>query len=135
MHCKRVTSTSLVFSCDQDSRFIDWRSKGLLSLFGEIELSRPYYYCSSCHTGHLPWDVQLGLTSRRVTPAVAELVTLAGTLGSFELAAERVLEQISRVRLAESTVQRVHRRRRPTAGKETSPPRDFRSAGTLGLAA
>jgi hypothetical protein len=70
-------------------------------------LSRPYYYCSGCHTGRLPWDVQLGLTSRRVTPAVAELVTLAGTLSSFEAAAERILERMSGIRLAESTVQRV----------------------------
>lgn len=49
----------------------------------------------------------MGLTTRHVTPAVAELVTLAGTLASFELAAERVLLRMSSIRLAESTVQRV----------------------------
>jgi hypothetical protein len=38
---------------------------------------------------------------------VAELVTLAGTLSSFGAAAERILERMSGIRLAESTVQRV----------------------------
>lgn len=55
----------------------------------------------------MPWDKRLGLTARRVTPAVDELASLAGTLTGFERAADVVLLRMSGVRLSESTVQRV----------------------------
>lgn len=70
-------------------------------------MARPYYYCSACHAGQTPLDAHLGLTSRRVTPAVAELAAMAGMLASFGQAAERVLQRMSGICLAESTVQRV----------------------------
>lgn len=104
---KGAPQASLVCSCDEDARFIDWRKKGLVSLFGDIRLARPYYHCSACHHGQTPLDKTLGLTSRRVTPAVAELTAMAGMLVSFGQAAERVLERMSGIRLAESTVQRA----------------------------
>jgi hypothetical protein len=72
-----------------------------------IDVSRPYYYCSGCHSGQVPWDEKLGLTSRRVTPAAAELATMAGLLAGFEEAAKRVLERMSGIRISESTAQRV----------------------------
>jgi hypothetical protein len=49
----------------------------------------------------------LGLTERHVTPATAELASLAGTLASFGLAADRTLIRMSGIRLSESTVERV----------------------------
>lgn len=78
-----------------------------MSLLGDVRLSRTYYYCPGCGQSQLPWDEMLGLTKRRVTPAVAELTALAGSLVSFELAATRVLIRMSNIRLAESTVERV----------------------------
>jgi hypothetical protein len=57
----------------------------------------------------MPWDKTLGLTLRHVTPGTGtqELTSLAGTLDSFGLAAERVLIRMSGIRLSESTIQRV----------------------------
>jgi hypothetical protein len=78
-----------------------------VSVVGEINLSRTYYYCLKCGTSQLPWDALLGLTQRRLTPGAAELTALAGTLTGFEQAAERVLERMSGLRLSESTVQRA----------------------------
>jgi hypothetical protein len=86
---------------------IDWRSKHCLGILGELKLARTYYYCSACHTGHVPWDAVLGLSARRLTPGAAEISSLAGTLVSFGQSAERVLERMSGIRLSESTVQRV----------------------------
>jgi hypothetical protein len=93
-------------------------------------LARPYYYCSICNHGQTPLDARLGLTSRRVTPAVAELATMAGMLASFEQAAERVLERMSGIRLAESTVQRVtedtgQRLAERLAERETFGPQEY----------
>lgn len=76
-------------------------------MLGDIRLSRTYYYCCQCGASQQPWDERLGLTQRHVTPGTEELASLAGTLSSFGLAAERTLVRMSGIRLAESTVLRV----------------------------
>ena len=98
---------SLACSCGGSAKFIDWRPKGFVSLLGDVRLSRTYYYCAECNASQRPWDEILGLNERHLTPAANELTTLAGTLSSFELAAERALFRMSGIRLSESTVARV----------------------------
>lgn len=78
-----------------------------LSILGTLSLRRAYYYCHRCG-GQFPWDQVVGLTRRRLTPAAAELTSLAGTISnSFEEAARKVLPKMAAVRLSESTVQRT----------------------------
>lgn len=84
-----------------------WRGKRLISLVGGARLRRAYYHCSRCGTGQVPWDLQLGLGRRDLTPAATEIVTLAGTLTSFGEAAEKTLIKMAALRLSESTVERV----------------------------
>jgi len=78
-----------------------------VSLFGSIVLWLSYYRCSKCGASQKPWDAALGLTSRALTPAVAEVVSQAGVLSSFADASERVLPKMSGLRVSESTVQRT----------------------------
>lgn len=82
------------------------RSKDVLSLLGEIRLRRCYYHCRTCHRGYVPWDQQLGL-SARLTPAAAEVVSIAGVETSFARSAEVALRKMAGLRLSESTVQRT----------------------------
>lgn len=70
-------------------------------------MSRPYYYCKVCRGGEFPWDRELGLTKRFLTPAVAELAALAGTSESFARSAEINLRKMTGVRISESTVERT----------------------------
>ena len=74
---------------------------------GEVRLRRAYYYCARCHNSQVPWDLQLAVGRRDLTPAATEIVTLAGTLGPFGQAAERVLVKMTGLRLSESTVERT----------------------------
>jgi hypothetical protein len=56
----------------------------------------------------LPWDEQVGLTTRSFTPTAERLVSLAGALSdSFVEAAERVLPEMAGLKVAETTVQRT----------------------------
>ena len=70
-------------------------------------MTRPYYHCADCHTGESPWDQELGLTKRFLTPAAAELATLAGTIESFAHVAEINLRKMTGLRISESTVERT----------------------------
>lgn len=72
-----------------------------------MKLTRAYYHCSSCGTSQLPWEQQLGMGRRDLTPAATEIVTLAGTLTSFGEAAEKTLLKMAALRVSESTVERT----------------------------
>lgn len=74
---------------------------------GKLELRRAYYHCRSCSSAQVPWDASLAVGRRDLTPAAAEVVTLAGTLSSFAEASERVLRKMAGLRIGESTVERT----------------------------
>jgi hypothetical protein len=96
-----------------------------------VRLTRAYYYCPRCRKGHCPWDEALRLAAGDPTPAAEELVSLAGLLGSFAEAAEKVLPRLAGLRLAESTAERTAEAaggrlgRRRAAGETFGPPRDW----------
>jgi hypothetical protein len=77
-------------------------------LLGEITVQRGYYCCHRCGEGLFPWDQEVGLTPKRLTPGAERAVSLAGLLtDSFEEAAEKVLPELSGLRLSETTIQRT----------------------------
>jgi hypothetical protein len=94
--------------CQQSAKFQGYRRKEPVSLFGPICCQRAYYYCGRCGQGLFPWDEQVGLTPKRLTPAAEETVSMAGALtDSFAEAAEKLLPTMTGLRLAETTVQRT----------------------------
>lgn len=75
---------------------------------GEIVLEgRAYDLGPSCRAGHVPVDIELGFSARKLTPGAEEVVTLAGTGESFADAAEKLLPKMAGLRLSESTVERT----------------------------
>lgn len=69
---------------------------------------RAYYHCRHCHTGHFPWDVHVGLSHARLTPAADEAASLAGAAaGRFGEAAQKLLRKLSGLSLGTATVRRV----------------------------
>lgn len=83
------------------------RPKTLVSLFGDLCVTSPYYHCGSCGEGHKPWEDKLRIGTRRVTAAAAEAISLAGLLTSFGRAQRQTLKKLTGIRVSESTVQRV----------------------------
>ena len=78
-----------------------------MSLFGGVRIVGSYYHCATCHSSQQPWDEILRLDRRRVTPAAAEAISLAGLLTSFGRAARQTLKKLTGIAVSESTVQRV----------------------------
>jgi hypothetical protein len=86
---------------------VEYRPKNVVSLLGEVRLSRAYYHCGGCGRGSFPWDGTLRLSPQRLTPAAQEVTALAGVQESFAKAAERTLPKLAGLRLSESTVERT----------------------------
>jgi len=93
--------------CNASARFVEYRSKGFISLLGELRLKRGYYHCRTCGRGMFPWDATLRLTEHRLTPGAQEVVCLAGIQESFGKAADRTLRKLAGLWLSESTVERT----------------------------
>lgn len=83
------------------------RPKTLVSLFGDLCVTSPYYHCRRCGEGEKPWEDKLRIGKRRVTAAAAEAISLAGLLTSFGRAQSQTLKKLTGIRVSESTVQRV----------------------------
>jgi len=78
----------------------------VLSVVGEVELSRRYYSCRRCHENQTPLDGWAGLVAGRCTPAARRMLALAGMGFSFDTAAER-LEELCLLRVSNDTIRRV----------------------------
>ena len=59
--------SSCACACSRSAKFVGWRPKTVVSLFGEVRLSCSYYRCQACGASQQPWDAALRLGSRRVT--------------------------------------------------------------------
>jgi hypothetical protein len=95
-------------TCGQAAEFQGYRDRQPLSLFGPIHCTRAYYCCHRCSKGLCPWDQEVGLTAKRLTPAAERVVSLAGLLAdSFAEAAEKILPELSGLSVGESTAQRT----------------------------
>ena len=94
--------------CREVASFHEHRAKTFTTLLGDVRpVVRPYYHCPHCHAGHFPGDAALELADRRLSPGAEQVVTLAGTLTSFDEAATKVLPKMTGIRLGESTVERT----------------------------
>jgi hypothetical protein len=64
--------------CGYTAQYLGLRSKPVLTAVGPVEVSRPYYLCSSCHTGQLPVDVELDIEDTEFSPGVRGMQALVG---------------------------------------------------------
>lgn len=65
-------------SCGHQARYRGLRSKPLLTAVGKVEVARPYYLCSHCHTGQFPADVELDIADTEFSPGVRRMQALVG---------------------------------------------------------
>lgn len=99
-----------------------------MTVFGSVRVDRAYYHCRHCGCGQFPRDAGLGLSACVLSRGAAQVVALAGTLGSFAEAATKVLPAMAGLRVSESTVERTTERagqqvgERLAAGETFGPP-------------
>lgn len=82
------------------------RGKGLVSLLGPVRLERAYSHCAECGHGSCPWEGEVGVTGRTLSPGAAEVACIAGVQTSCAEASVKGLPKRAGLHLAESTVER-----------------------------
>lgn len=84
LHAPAYPEAEVACSCGQSADYQRIRSVHVDTLLGTIDLSRPYYLCSSCHHGLAPLDRQLGVCAGGISAGLAEILALVGAQFPFE---------------------------------------------------
>lgn len=75
---------TLPCACGQQAHYRELRSKPVLTAVGTVEVSRPYYLCSHCHTGQFPADVELDILNTEFSPGVRRMQAVVGQDAPFD---------------------------------------------------
>jgi hypothetical protein len=71
-------------SCGHTARYVELRSKPVLTAVGKAECLRPYYLCEHCHRGQFPVDVELDIENTELSPGVRRMVAAVGHEAPFQ---------------------------------------------------
>ena len=71
-------------SCGHQAHYRELRSKPVLTAVGKVEVSRPYYLCSYCHSGQFPADVELDIQDTEFSPGVRRMQAVVGQETPFD---------------------------------------------------
>jgi len=77
-------------ACGQRAHYHQLRTKPLVTVLGPVEISRPYYWCPTCHTGQCPADRELDIENTEFSPGVRRMQALLGQAAPFEQGREQM---------------------------------------------
>jgi len=115
---------SLACDCGHQARYVELRSKPVLSAVGEVRVSRPYYLCAHCHTGQFPADVELDIENTGLSPAVRRMQALVGQEAAFN----HGREQFKMLAALEVTTKAVERTAEAIGGDKSQNENSRRSS-------
>ena len=76
--------------CGHQARYRELRSRRVLTVLGAVELLRPWYLCSHCHSGQFPVDRQLDVEDCDCSPGVRRIQALVGQDSPFDHGREQM---------------------------------------------
>ncbi len=76
--------------CGQRAQYQGLRSRPVLTVVGQAQVSRPYYLCPHCHRGQFPADVELDIENTEFSPGVRRMQALVGQDGPFDQGREQM---------------------------------------------
>jgi hypothetical protein len=76
--------------CGQPAPYHQLRTKPVLTAVGPVEVSRPYYWCPSCHAGQFPADRELDIENTEFSPGVRRMQAMVGQAAPFDQGREQM---------------------------------------------
>lgn len=92
--------------CGQQARYHQLRGKSVLTVVGEVQVSRPYYVCPHCHEGQFPADKELDIVNTQFSPGVRRMQALVGQDASFDHGREQ-MKQLAGLEVTAKAVERT----------------------------
>jgi len=76
-------------SCGHRARHRELRRRRILTAVGGVELVRPYYLCPHCHQGQFPFDAELDVENKDLSPGVRPMLAVVAKPPPLTKAASR----------------------------------------------
>ena len=93
-------------ACGQQARYRELRNKPVLTVVGEVVVSRPYYLCQHCHRGQFPADEELDIVDTEFSPGVRRMQALVGQDAPFDHGRAQ-MKQLADLEVTTKSVERV----------------------------
>ena len=88
--CPATEQRTVACPCGQQAHYRERRSKPVLTVVGQVQVSRPYYLCPHCHAGQFPADVELDIEDTEFSPGVRRMHALVGQEAPFDHGREQM---------------------------------------------
>lgn len=92
--------------CGQIARYRELRSRRILTVLGEVEIVRPWYLCSGCGNGQFPFDIELDVEHKDLSPGVRRMLAMVGAEAPFDHG-RRQIELLAGLSLSTKAVERT----------------------------
>lgn len=88
------------------AKFIQYRSKQLVTVLSDVSIERAYYYCAKCGSGVIPKDEELDITGTSFSPGVRRMMGRVGGKEPFD-EGRRDLEELAGIAVKTKEVERT----------------------------
>ncbi len=88
------------------AKFMEYRTKHLVTALSSVEVERAYYYCGRCRDGVIPKDQELDIVDSSFSPGVRRMMGRVGAKEAFD-EGRRDLEELAGVVVQTKAVERV----------------------------
>jgi hypothetical protein len=88
------------------AKFIEYRTKQLVTVLSAVEVRRAYYHCAPCRQGVIPKDQELDIVDSSFSPGVRRMMGRMGAKEAFD-EGRRDLEEFAGVVVKTKAVERV----------------------------
>lgn len=92
--------------CGRQAHYQQLRSKLVMTALGWAEVSRPYYWCPTCHAGQFPADRELDIVNTEFSPGVRRRQALVGQEAPFAQGGEQ-LQVLAGLEVTAKSVERM----------------------------
>jgi hypothetical protein len=112
------------------AKFIDYRSKHLVTVLSPVEVERAYYYCETCREGWVPRDADLDVSGTGLSPGVRRMMGQVGGKEAFD-DGRKDLEVLAGIDVTTKAVERVSEAVGEQIGKQGQQEREAIMSGKV----
>jgi len=92
--------------CGQTARYRELRSRPILTVLGEVKITRPWFLCADCGKGQFPFDIELDVEHKDLSPGVRRMLAMVGSEAPFDHG-RRQIELLAGLAITTKAVERT----------------------------
>jgi len=92
--------------CGRTARYRELRSRPILTVLGEVKITRPWFLCADCGKGQFPFDIEPDVEHKDLSPGVRRMLAMVGSEAPFDHG-RRQIELLAGLAITTKAVERT----------------------------